>query len=189
MHLGTLGRPTPIQTSKWKWLRQKLDGSLGSIKRGFYITTTSKQSSCSTIVRYFEGLKEQTFELVSWTISPEHRTVYHNQYHLLCLVNEPTMPGQLLPSTKVPSSVSTQTGQAEPLVDAYSNSPYQLRTEYNNLLVFRIGVIMRKRRCVTLNNKKKHTHTHTQNTHNKHPCPRWDSNAWSQQANDRRPTP
>jgi len=28
------------------------------------------------------------------------------------------MPGQLLPSTKVQSSVSTQTGQAEPLGDA-----------------------------------------------------------------------
>jgi len=33
----------------------------------------------------------------------------------------PTMPGQLLPSTKVPCSVSTQTGQPEPLGDACSN--------------------------------------------------------------------
>jgi hypothetical protein len=29
----------------------------------------------------------------------------------------------------------------------------------------------------------------THNTHNKHPCPRWDSNPQSQQANGRRPTP
>jgi hypothetical protein len=32
-----------------KWKRQKLDGSLGSLKKGFTITTTSKRSSCSTI--------------------------------------------------------------------------------------------------------------------------------------------
>ena len=29
----------------------------------------------------------------------------------------------------------------------------------------------------------------THNTHNKHPCPRWDSNPQSQQASGRRPTP
>ena len=29
----------------------------------------------------------------------------------------------------------------------------------------------------------------THNTHNKHPCPRWDSNPRSQQASGRRPTP
>jgi hypothetical protein len=40
-------------------IRQKLDGALGSMKRGFFITTTSKRSSCSTIVSYCEGLKEQ----------------------------------------------------------------------------------------------------------------------------------
>jgi hypothetical protein len=35
---------------KWKWLWQKLDGSPGSSKKGFTITTMSKRSSCSTIV-------------------------------------------------------------------------------------------------------------------------------------------
>jgi len=61
------------------------------------------------------------------------------------------MPGQLLPSTKVPCSVSTQTGQAEPLGDACSNSTEQLKSEYSNLLVFGLGAITRicKRRCVT----------------------------------------
>jgi hypothetical protein len=29
----------------------------------------------------------------------------------------------------------------------------------------------------------------THNTHNKHPCPRWDSSPWSQQASGHRPTP
>ena len=32
-------------------------------------------------------------------------------------------------------------------------------------------------------------HLTTHNTHNKHPCPRWDSNPRSQQASGRRPTP
>ena len=58
MHLGTLGTLTSVETSKWKWLRQKLDGSLGSMKRGFSIMTTLQRSSCSTIVSYSEGLKE-----------------------------------------------------------------------------------------------------------------------------------
>jgi hypothetical protein len=64
MHLGTLGTLTSIETSKWKCLRQKLDGSLGSMKRGFSITTTSKRSSCSTIASYSECLKGQN--RLSW---------------------------------------------------------------------------------------------------------------------------
>jgi len=64
MHLGTLGTLTSIETSKWKWLQQKLDGSLGNIKRGLSITTTSKRSSCSKIVSYSEGLEEQN--RLSW---------------------------------------------------------------------------------------------------------------------------
>jgi hypothetical protein len=63
MHRGTLGTLTSIETSKWKWLRQKLDVSLGSIKRGFSITT-SKRSSCSKIVSYSESLEEQN--RLSW---------------------------------------------------------------------------------------------------------------------------
>jgi hypothetical protein len=63
MHLGTLGTLTSIETSKCKWLRQKLDGSLWSMKRGCSITT-SKRSSCSTMVSHSEGLKEQN--RLSW---------------------------------------------------------------------------------------------------------------------------
>jgi hypothetical protein len=57
--LFTFGTLTSIVISKWKWLRQKLNGSLGSMKRGFSITTRSKRFRCSTIVSYYEGLKEQ----------------------------------------------------------------------------------------------------------------------------------
>ena len=39
MHLGTSGMLTSTETSKWKWLLQKLEGSLGGMKRGFSITT------------------------------------------------------------------------------------------------------------------------------------------------------
>ena len=45
---STLGTLTSIETSKWKWLWQKLKDSPGSMKRGFNIVTTSKRSSCST---------------------------------------------------------------------------------------------------------------------------------------------
>jgi hypothetical protein len=71
MHLGTLGTLTSIETSKWKWLRQKLDGSLGSMKRGFS-STTSKRSSCSTVAVHSEGIKEQN--RLNW---------YSEHYHLL----------------------------------------------------------------------------------------------------------
>jgi hypothetical protein len=64
MHLGTSGMLTSMETSKWKWLRQKLDGSLGGMKSGFSITTTSKRSIWSTVVSYYEGLREQN--LLSW---------------------------------------------------------------------------------------------------------------------------
>jgi hypothetical protein len=59
MRLGMSGTPTTIGTSKWKWLWQKLDGSLGSMRRGSLITTTSKRSSCSTIMSCNASLKEQ----------------------------------------------------------------------------------------------------------------------------------
>ena len=63
-NLGTSGTLTSIETSKWKWLRQKFDGSPGSMRRGSFATTMSKRSSCSTIVRYNAGLKEQKH--LSW---------------------------------------------------------------------------------------------------------------------------
>jgi hypothetical protein len=69
MHLGTFGTLTCIETSKSTWLRQKLGGTLGSMKRDFFITKTSKRSSCSTIVTYYEGFNKQN--PLSW---------YHEHY-------------------------------------------------------------------------------------------------------------
>jgi len=40
MHLGMSRTLTTIGTSKCKWLRQKLDGSLGSMRRGSFIMTS-----------------------------------------------------------------------------------------------------------------------------------------------------
>jgi len=59
MHLGMSRTLTTIRTSKCKWLQQKLDGSLGSKRRGSFIMTMSKRSSCSTVMSYDTGLKEQ----------------------------------------------------------------------------------------------------------------------------------
>jgi len=59
MHLCTSTTLTTIGTSKRKWLWQKLDGLLRSMRRGSFITTTSKRSSCSTIMSCDAGLKEQ----------------------------------------------------------------------------------------------------------------------------------
>jgi hypothetical protein len=70
MPLGTFGTLTFIETPKWTWLRQKLGGSLGSMKRDFFITKMSKRSSYSTIVSYFEGFNEHN--PLSWY--HEHNT-------------------------------------------------------------------------------------------------------------------
>ena len=56
---STSGSLTSIETSKRTWLRQKLGCTLGSMKRGFFITKTSKRSSCSTIVSCYEGFNDQ----------------------------------------------------------------------------------------------------------------------------------
>jgi len=55
----TSGTLTSIETSKWKWLGQKLDDSLGSTRRDSFITITSMRSGCSTTVSCNAELKEQ----------------------------------------------------------------------------------------------------------------------------------
>jgi hypothetical protein len=61
--------------------------------------------------------RTKPFELVSWTLNPEH-----NHTTISCLVNQPMTSGQLLPSTAVQCSISTQTGHAELLGEACCNS-------------------------------------------------------------------
>ena len=71
--------PVVLWNAEHNWSITVLGSLLRSMKRGSFITKMSKRFSCLTVVSCYEGLNEQNpFQLVSWTLHPGHRAVYHN---------------------------------------------------------------------------------------------------------------